>query len=76
MLILDQYMHIEYMNIHSNIINIFRDNTHDVIRLLKPNLSSISNVLNYYRNLGSLRYENEYCIERHYMGKTNFFLFN
>ncbi len=37
---------------------------------------SSTNVLGYYRNLSSLRYENEYCVERRCMGKTHFFLFN
>ncbi len=30
------------------------------------------NLLGYYRNLGSLRYGNEYCVERCCMGKTIF----
>ncbi len=41
----------------------------------------LGNVLGYYRNLGSLRYRNEYCVERclhekivFYLG-NNFFLF-
>ncbi len=41
----------------------------------------LGNVLGYYRNLGSLRYRNEYCVERCCMRKCflfrkQFFLFN